>query len=226
MIDSGPSGLVRLLRIATRLKRTPRTGWLDRGVPRERVESVSDHTLHVALLAWLAAAGEPSLDRDRVLKLALIHDLAEAITGDQTPYHTADIPAGNDLPGRAGFLNQRHRRDEHRTVTKRAAESAAIADMTRDLPVPLRFELAGLWRELEERSTPEARFVKQADKLETYLQSLDYRADQPNLPVASFASEVAEVIDIPVLVALRDAITKSFDGNGESPVSGHPGERE
>ncbi len=66
------------------LKETPRTGWLDRGIPAEDTESVADHSFGVALLAWLLAPEE--LDRAGVVELAMVHDLAEAAGGDITPY--------------------------------------------------------------------------------------------------------------------------------------------
>ena len=67
-----------------RLKEVPRTGWLDRDIPVEETESVADHSFGVAMLAWLLAPDE--LDRLRVVELALIHDLAESVVGDVTPY--------------------------------------------------------------------------------------------------------------------------------------------
>ena len=64
----------------------------------------------------------------------------------------------------------------------------------------------------------EAHFVKQADKVETYLQSREYAAAGPDRSVASFAAEVASVITAPGLVALRDAIAKlDVDGDREAP---------
>lgn len=205
------SGIARFMRLAGRLKRTKRTGWIDRGLRPDEVESVADHSYRVALLAWLAAAADPALNRDRVLVLALIHDLAEALTGDLTPYDPAHAAERTDAADRHAFLNQRHLRSDERAAAKREAEAAAIAEMSAGLPRVARAEIAALWKELEERSTPEARFVKQVDKLETYLQSLEYAAEHPGLPVASFAAEVAEVIDIPALVELRDTITAMFD---------------
>lgn len=235
MVDSATragGGLARFLHRAGRLKSVPRTGWLDRGVPAGETESVADHTFRVALLAWLAAG--PGLDRDRVLKLALLHDLAEAVTGDLPPYDPDElVEVGEE--DRAAILNRRHVRSEERSAAKRAAEAAAMADLLVDLPEDLAGELGRLWRELEDGMSAEARFVKQADKLETYLQSLEYQADDPSRPMDSFAIEVAEVIDVPVLVGLRDAIARmdvmAAEGSsskglgvpyGDSAPGGHP----
>jgi putative hydrolase of HD superfamily len=198
--------IVRFLSRIGRLKAVARTGWLDRGLPPIETESVADHSFRVALFAWLAAA-ERGLDPDRVLKLALIHDLAEAITGDRPPYDPGELAATVEAD-RSALLNRRHVRSEADRARKKAAERAAFDDLTADLPPLLRDELDNLWRELETAETAEARFVKQVDKLETFLQSREYLAEHPDLPVESFASEVAEVIDDPLLVMLRDDISR------------------
>ncbi len=208
MVDgdaNATAGLARFLHRAGRLKGVRRTGWLDRGVPAGEAESVADHTFRAVLLAWLAAG--PELDRDRLLKLVLLHDLAEAVTGDLPPYDPDELTEAEE-EDRAAILNRRHIRSEERAAAKRAAEAAAMADLLADLPASLAGELAGLWRELETGTSAEARFVKQADKLETYLQSLEYLADDPARPMDSFAAEVAEVIDVPDLVRLRDAVSR------------------
>ncbi|MDP9365253.1 MAG: HD domain-containing protein, partial [Chloroflexota bacterium] len=67
-------------------------------------------------------------------------------------------------------------------------------------------ELADLWAELAAGTSPAARFVKQADKLETFLQSREYLAAEPDRPMASFAAEVAEDVAHPALAVLRDVI--------------------
>ena len=203
-----PPGLARFLHRAGRLKSTPRTGWLDRDVPPVETESVADHSYRLALLTWLAAASQPELDRDKVLKLALIHDLAEALTGDFPPYDPAEIPAEGDPDARHAFLSHRHIRSEATKSAKRATEAAAMNELLADLSPPLSEELAALWREAAAQTSPEARFVKQADALEAYLQSREYLAADPSRPVASFAAEVAEVITEPALVAVRDEIAK------------------
>jgi putative hydrolase of HD superfamily len=196
--------LVRFLHRIGRLKAAKRTGWLDRGVPKEEAESVADHSFRTGILAWLAAGED--LDRDKVLKLALVHDLAEALTGDIPPYDVDSLPPEADAAARREFLERRHIRPAGRTESKRAAEAVAIADLIADLPSARATEIAALTTELAEGASAEARFVKQADKIETYLQSREYLQSDPSRPMASFAAEVAETIDIPELIALRDAI--------------------
>ena len=156
-----PSSLT-FARLAMALKEIGRTGWLDRGVDPLAAESVADHSWSVALLAWLLAADDPSLDRDRVLKIALLHDLAETITGDLTPYEV-----GDETPA---FFNQRHERSPDAARAKQEAEAAAIDQLANLLPEGTAGELRALWAEYSERESPEARFVKVVDRLEPDLQ--------------------------------------------------------
>jgi putative hydrolase of HD superfamily len=188
------------------LKSLKRAGWIDRGVPVELAESVAEHSFQTALIAWLAASDDPTLDRDRVLKLALVHDLPEALMGDMTPYAANEVPDGSADPvARHAFLNRRQTRSAARSAEKRAAESEATSTLLGFLQGNARHELAALFREIDEGSTAEARFVKQADKLETWLQSKAYGWVDGNRPMASFEIEVNEVLNHPALIALRDA---------------------
>lgn len=211
--EEAAAGLLALAERAAALKRVPRTGWLDRGVTADRVESVADHTAGVALLAWACAlerrAAGAALDPDRVVTLALLHDLAEAETGDAPPYDPRAIPGAEDAEARRAFLEQRHIRDEHRTAAKRAAEEAAMRALRDELPATAGAELRALWDELQQGSSAEARFVKEVDRLETFLQSLHYRRADPELPVASFRKEALEAITDPLLAAIRDAALTS-----------------
>jgi 5'-deoxynucleotidase len=203
-IDSAER-FARFLTRVGRLKQTPRTGWLDRGVPLVAAESVADHSYRVAIMAWLAAAEAPELDRDRVLKLALIHDLAESITGDLTPHDSFELQSMG-ATARRDLLNRRRPEDQLRQQAKREAEEQAMAELLADLSSAQSAEVAELWSELSERSTAEARFVKEVDVLETYLQSREYLGADADLPVKSFELEVGEVIETPLLRRLRDAI--------------------
>jgi putative hydrolase of HD superfamily len=201
--------VLALARQTTRLKAIPRTGWLDRGVDPRHVESVADHSLGVALLAWACALERreqgADLDPLRVVMLALIHDLPEAETGDVPPYDVAELPKPDDPGGRHAFLDRRHERAEASAAAKRADEDAAMQRLMEALPAASRRALDGLWTELQQGTSAEARFVRQVDGLETFLQSRNYRRGNPGLPMNSFRREVMDTIDDPLLVAIRDA---------------------
>ena len=133
------------------LKQLYRQGWLRRGIPPDRCESVAEHTFGVAMLAlFLAEAHFPELDADRVLRLALLHDFGEVYAGDIIP--------GDGVP----------------PEEKKRREAEAAARVLAKLPngaANLR-----LWEEYEHGATPEARFVKAIDRLEMALQAGVYQA--------------------------------------------------
>jgi putative hydrolase of HD superfamily len=128
------------------LKRFKRTGWFTAGVPAP--ESVADHSFRVALLALVLSRGaDPPLDRERCVAMALVHDLAESIVGDITPYDGVTTA-------------EKHRRE--RGAMERL--SAMLGDD----------EVLRLWEEYQAAETAEARLVKDLDKLETVLQAAEY----------------------------------------------------
>jgi putative hydrolase of HD superfamily len=174
-----------------RLKEVPRTGWLDRGIPPAEAESVADHSFGVALLAWLLAPDE--LDRSRVVELALLHDLAESAVGDATPYDRETL-RNLDPDTRRNWLNQRHVRTEEQRAAKQAREVAAIEQLAATLSEDRRALLLQRWAELTERSTPESKFVKEMDILETWLQSRRYAERHPEAPMESFELEARSLL--------------------------------
>ena len=209
MFADAAAALLRLAQFASKLKSIPRTGWLDRGIPPLQVESVADHSLGVALLAWSCAlqrrAEGVAINPERVLTLAILHDLAEAEIGDLTPYDPAAIPDEHEPAARRAFLETRHRRDPVRDAAKRVEEDAVMQQLLATLPSATRSALQEVWDELHLGESSEARFVKQVDRLETFLQSQRYLLGDPTLPMASFRQEVFESIDDPLLSAIRDA---------------------
>ncbi len=69
--------LVKFLAEAGKLKAVRRQGWIERGV--KKPESVADHCFGTAL-ACMVVPGD--VDRDKAIRMALVHDLAEARVGD------------------------------------------------------------------------------------------------------------------------------------------------
>ncbi|MBA2759434.1 MAG: HD domain-containing protein [Chloroflexia bacterium] len=201
---TGASDRIDLMRHLLRLKTTPRTGWLDRGVPPGETESIADHILMTTLIGWITA--DDGLDRDRVLKLTLVHDLAEAITGDPPPYDRADVPPASDVGAVRDFFSQRHVRAAEDKIAKDEQERTMMREMTDLMPEAVADEIAGLWAEYEAQETPEARFAKDLDRFEAFSQARAYQARYPDLPLGGFTHMALDELEHPTLIALRDAI--------------------
>lgn len=201
------TNLAALLGTLQELKRVRRTGWIDRGVPLADVESVADHTYLTALIAWIVALDDPQLDADRVLKLAVIHDIAESIHGDEPPYAADDVPDRSDTAAHQAFFSVRHVRSPEDKARKQSAEQAAFEKLAGLMSSGARDALVPLWDEYEAQSTPEARFVKEVDTLEAYLQARHYAAADANLPLNGFFDMAANELGIPSLTAIRDVTT-------------------
>ncbi len=220
-VNQPAQGILTLFHLLADLKQTPRTGWLDRGIAPLQVESVADHSLAVALLAWVCAMERQSegtaLDPTRVALLALVHDLAEAVTGDGAPYDADAIPGDHDPEARRAFLQRRHIRGEANAAAKQDNEATAMRGLLESLPRSSGEALDGIWQELRLGASPEARFVKQIDRLETFLQSRRYLEEWPDAPMDSFRREVMETIDDPLLVAIRDAALASLQAPAIEP---------
>ncbi|KAL2482885.1 Metal-dependent phosphohydrolase [Forsythia ovata] len=82
--SSSPSvaSAIDFLSLCHRLKTTKREGWVRRQV--ENPESIADHMYRMGLMA-LISADIPDINRDKCMKMAIVHDIAEAIVGDITP---------------------------------------------------------------------------------------------------------------------------------------------
>ena len=78
------SRAIDFLTLTRSLKTTKRTGWVMRGV--KSPESIADHMYRMSLMGMIASFSDGTLDTNRCIKLALIHDLAEAKVGDITPH--------------------------------------------------------------------------------------------------------------------------------------------
>ena len=121
------------------MKCNTRHSWTRTG----RHESVAEHSFRLACMALLLEDEFPGLDMAKVIRMCLIHDWGEAVTGD--------IPS---------FL---------KTGADEDAELDAIHGLTAKLP-EIRPKLDALYAEMEARETPEARLYKALDRLEAVIQ--------------------------------------------------------
>lgn len=134
-----------------RLKRLERTGWSLRGMPAG-TESVAAHSFGVSITAMLLAdelvKGGIELDMNKVLRMALVHDWAEARVGDMP--RTATNYFGSDA--------------------RKKAETSAFADMIQGVSNSDLYRQ--LFQQYEERDSLESRLVKAADVIDLLVQVL------------------------------------------------------
>ncbi|GAA51740.1 HD domain-containing protein 2 [Clonorchis sinensis] len=79
------SNILQFLSMCGRLKHTVRTGWTRYDI--NQPESVADHMYRMALMATvIPTSDQTGISVERLIKMTIVHDLAESIVGDITPY--------------------------------------------------------------------------------------------------------------------------------------------
>jgi|FLOH01.1.fsa_nt_gi putative hydrolases of HD superfamily len=138
---------IDLIRNALKITKLKRSGWVAKEI--KEPESVADHSYGAAFLAMTIDLPE-GLDRCRVIKMALIHDVGESIIGD--------------------IIWEKGDKTMHDVYeNKRDKEEAALKEIFKDHPEELELSI-----EFYELKTPTAKFVKELDKLEMAFQALAY----------------------------------------------------
>ena len=136
-----------------RLKHMKRTGWVIRNIPEP--ETIAGHMYRMAMLSFLVDS-EENLDQVKIMQMALIHDLAECIVGDITPH--CGVPAD----------------------VKHRLEDEAMEEICKLLgdKGPMILEM---FREYEKQESPEAKYVKDLDRLDLIMQAYEYEK-RDNVP--------------------------------------------
>ncbi|XP_060771812.1 HD domain-containing protein 2 [Neoarius graeffei] len=178
--------MLRFMKLVGQLKRVPRTGWVYRNI--KQPESVSDHMYRMAMMALTLQ--DPSINREKCMKMALVHDLAECIVGDIAPADNIS-------------KTEKHRR-----------EKEAMIHITGLLDEDLRKELYQLWEEYESQSSQEARVVKELDQLEMVLQAHEYEELEGNPGrLQEFFNSTEGRFHHPEVLALVQSINKERAGH-------------
>ncbi|NCC17242.1 MAG: HD domain-containing protein [Clostridia bacterium] len=109
-----------------------------------RPESVAEHSWRVSLMALLLEDEIADADFNKIIRMCILHDLGEAITGD--------IPS---------FL---------KTEADSAYEDKVVFRFMDTLPQPQRDKCKALFEEMLALETKEAKIYKALDKLEAVIQ--------------------------------------------------------
>lgn len=160
--------------LLSRLKTTKREGW--RRFAITHGESIADHMYRMSLITMLCPTSLASkLDLQRCTKMALVHDLAEALVGDITP-----------VDGVAKSEKSRREEGTMEFVCTDLLGEVEGGVVGRDLRV--------LWQEYEDGVTLESRFVHDVDKIELLLQMVEYeRVYEGELDLGEFARVAGKV---------------------------------
>jgi len=144
------------LKTVGKSKRILRSGWV-----REKIkdpESIAEHSFRVGLLAMILADKlDKNLDKEKLIKMALLHDLGELSTGDVVTerWDVIDVK----------------KRDEKEKEERKGIEKV-FAKIGQEK------EYLAIYDEMVGRTTPEAKVFWQLDKLEMALQALEYEEEQ------------------------------------------------
>ena len=137
-------------------KRLLRTGWVNEKV--KDPESVAEHSFRVGVMAMVLSdnLGIP-LNKEKLIKMALLHDLGEVITGD--------------IVTQRGEIIDIKKRDE-----KEKKEHEGVQKIFSTIDGADEYD--ELYHEMIGRTTPEAKIFWQFDKLEMIFQALEYEEEQ------------------------------------------------
>ncbi len=170
--------LLTLFKNAGKLKKLVRSGWLRSGV--DNPESVAEHVFRTAFIAMILS-DRLGLDSQKVLKMSLLHDLAEVVVGDITPY------------------------DNESKEAKLKSEEIAFYGLLRELSD--RDSYLKLWQDYAYQGSLEAKFVKNIDKFEMALQAYEYQKEKPVLDLSEFLLDAEKYIEIPLVLELFNKLS-------------------
>ena len=167
--------------LALELKKVPRKGWKSK-VSIEHPESVADHSYGTAIMAMVLSDLQ-KLDTQKILKMALLHDLAESITGDFMP-------------------------EEISKETKNIAERDAMKEILSKLPVNIAEEYDKIWQEYLQSDTKESILLHDIDKMEMAIQSAKYSLEGfSNEKLSVFIDSAKKEIKSKELLEMLDTLS-------------------
>jgi len=142
--------ILDFLKTAANLKKISRQGWIDK-LSIKNPESVADHSYSMAIIGMVISDLQ-NYDSEKIIKMILLHDLAESKIGDHTP-------------------------EQLSKEKKNKLENNAFDEIIKDLPNLIKSQYLQIWQEYQENNSLESKIVHQIDKLEMAIQAKIYEKD-------------------------------------------------
>lgn len=140
--------IIDFFKTSVNLKKVQRQGWIEK-LSIENPESVADHSYSMAMMGMVISDME-NYNSEKILKMILLHDLAESKIGDYTPGQM-DLKKKNEI------------------------ENTAFLKILKDLPNSIIPQYQNIWKEYQENNSSESQLVHQLDRLEMALQAKTYQ---------------------------------------------------
>ena len=142
--------IIDFFKTAANLKKISRQGWIDK-LSLDNPESVADHSYSMAMISMVISDLE-NYNSEKIIKMVLLHDLAESKIGDYTP-------------------------EQLSKEKKNKLENNAFNEIIKNLPNLIKSQYLQIWQEYQENISLESKLVHQIDKLEMVLQAKIYQKD-------------------------------------------------
>jgi len=177
-----PKKIIKFLTMTGKSKKILRSGWV-----REKIkdpESVAEHSFQLSVLA-MVLADDLSVDREKLIKMAILHDLGEVVTGD--------------LVWSRGEIIDIKKRAEKEKLEREGIEKVFRTIGKSD-------EYKEIFEEMIARTSQEAKMFWQLDKLEMAFQALEYEKEQNKKLDEFFINADLQIDSPPLRKILREII--------------------
>ena len=171
--------LLDFFKSSANLKNISRQGWIDK-LSISNPESVADHSFSMAIIGMVLSDSE-NYNTEKILKMILLHDLAESITGDITP---GGKPKNE----------------------KMILENKAMKDILGNLPKSLQIQYLEIWEDYQENKSSDAKFVHQLDKFEMALQAKIYQKQTSVEETKIFFESAKKEVKDPILLKFLEQL--------------------
>ncbi len=195
-----------------KLKEMKRRGWVINRL--KDPETIAEHIFRASLMGWILGEKKGGFDIEKLMKIAISHDLCEVYAGDATPYDSV-LPNNNrDLEELMKtwprFSNEEKKKQQKE---KHEKEKSSLESLTESLSPSLKNEIREYWMDYERKITPEGRFFNQADRMENFLQAYEYWEKYKKPPLDPWWIWAREFFDDPLLLEFMEVLELRFHKN-------------
>jgi len=175
----------------------------------EKPETTTEHIFRVVILTWVLSHHKEDFNIEKLLKIALVHDICELYAGDSVPFEGNLKKNKEDI---SKFLNkwpyftQEEKKKSHQQKFER--EKKSLEKLTKNLSQKTKTEIINLWLDFENHSSQEGRFVKQVDRIENLLEAFECWARNREFPFHLWWQYAEQVINQHPFLDFLEAVEK------------------